>query len=187
MAIRQRAWQDSEGTTVKNLNWRWVGIGLSLAVMVIATARYSADSSQPAANPVAPPLAIPAPPAAIAPPPIAAAPSAPPAPVVIPPQMAKIAADARDTPMDRPMSQVTKSWLGCHSQQTYQDTLALLASKNPAAADPFKGPNAACVMLTPGQQVLLMETDQSSHAAQVRLGATGDIVWTDPSALGGGN
>lgn len=165
-------------------------LGAVLALLLVAAGawlwlgRGSADSSAPA-----PAAAAVAPPADSAP--VVAnhapAPAAPAisAPAPLPEPIAKIAKEARKTaPPDRPLTQVSKSWLGCQSKQAYSDTMALLNQHSPAAAGAFQGDSPACVMLQAGQKVLLAFRDPDDPTAvQIRL--EGKLLWTDPTALDG--
>lgn len=174
---------------MKRLNAILLGLTLLLAAVLAVIwglANLGADTPPQPALPRVAPVAPQPPPApqvvaASAPPLVAAA-----SPVPVPPEMVKIASAARDTPLDRPMNRVSKSWLGCQSRQGYADTLAMLGRKDPAVAQQFKGDHPVCVMLTVGEKVTVALVDQPDHAVQVRLDAGGDLLWTDPSALDGG-
>lgn len=100
--------------------------------------------------------------------------------------MARIAHEARDTPIDRPMNRVSKNWLGCADKADYLTTMELLNQHDPAVAGRFQGASPACEMLTEGTPVTLAFVDAEAHLAQVRVSASGRLLWTDPSALDGG-
>jgi hypothetical protein len=109
----------------------------------------------------------------------------PSAPKPLLPQIAKIEEQMHNTPMNRPMNQVAKDWLGCRSEQSYNDTMDMLTHKNPAAAGQFQGTPAACVKLSTGQHIKVLSVDQTQHVVKIQVEGQADELWTDPAALAG--
>jgi len=157
------------------------------AIVVAAVLVYFVAFPSTASTPV-PAVAV-APPAPIVQASTTATPTTTPTPTEtpqpLPPVIAKMAAAVHKTPLNRPMTEVAKNWFGCNSEDAYNTTMDLLTRNDPASAERFKGAGAACVALTAGQAIKLVDIDTNNNVALVRVTETQAMLWTDPAALSG--
>lgn len=157
-------------------------IAVALAALGVIVAITDGKSDEPIVTraPALPELAIPA----TIPKPTPAS-SATEKPASPPPAIAEIETKMRKTPVDRPMDEVGKSWFGCVSDSSYNDTLALLNQKSPAVAGRFKGEKAECSALKAGLRVKVLSLNEADNVAQISVDETREVLWTDSSALKG--